>query len=450
MTHASRRSMQRVVEGAACIVVIAGFAELVRIFFKIGYLPAPFVFDVGDTFMDWFNTAYWAHNPGAYPVWQSIYLPLSFIITGALGDPRCYGSHPYDARDCDWFGIVAILAMYVACVIVSAVAFYRRDRSAALSRTVAVALGGPLLFALERGNLIMIAYIAFVFIYGGLLKSRNALAVAGGLLVNMKVYLLFPIFAFALKREWRTFELCGLAAIAIYLVSLCIVGAGTPFELARNLDAWFNLRAGTVWDEVLYSTTYKPYLLLDERQYPIRDYIEQKWVDIVRAFITYEVIASRAVALLCIGWAWFYPKAVPIRRMVFFILMQSFIVQNPGGYAITFLIFLVFLEPWKNFGTAVAILCAYLLSIPTDMTITPIVEIVRESWLSQRTVNNVYALPLGALVRPGIVLIMLWALAIDTLRDLHRATKAGRPSLGLTLRPSHQDNARASGTLASA
>ena len=28
------------------------------------YLPPPFVFDINDTFMDWFNTAYWAHNPG--------------------------------------------------------------------------------------------------------------------------------------------------------------------------------------------------------------------------------------------------------------------------------------------------------------------------------------------------------------------------------------------------
>ncbi|MEO7240071.1 MAG: hypothetical protein ABIW16_01605 [Sphingomicrobium sp.] len=429
-------STQRTVELIGCMLVVAGFAELTRIFFKIGYLPAPFVFDVGDTFMDWFNTAYWSHNPGAYSVWQTIYLPLSFIIIRILGDPRCYGTHPYDARDCDVVGIVAIVLIYLACVIVSATAFYRRDRSTALFRSVGIAFGGPLLFALERGNLIMVAYIAFVLLYGGLLKSRNSLALAGGVLVNMKVYLLFPIFAFAIKRNWRTFELCGIAAIAIYLASIVIVGAGTPFELARNLEAWFNLRAGTVWDEILYSTTYKPYLLLDERQYPIRDYIEQRWVDIVKAFVTYEVIASRAVAILCIGWAWFYPKAVPMNRLIFFILMQSFIVQNPGGYAITFLLFVVFLEPWKNGATATAIVCAYLMCIPTDMTITPIVEITREAWLSQRTVNNVYALPFGALVRPGILLVMLWSLAIDTLRDLHRATKAGPPSFGLSLRQS--------------
>ena len=36
---------------------------------------------------------------------------------------------------------------------------------------------------------------------------------------------------------------------------------------------------------------------------------------------------------------------VVVGLVVFFILMQSFVVQNPGGYAITFLVFLVFLEP---------------------------------------------------------------------------------------------------------
>lgn len=435
MRQPNRIRFRTLMETAGFLMVVVGFFNLARIFFKIGYLPAPFVFDVGDTFMDWFNTAYWAHNPGAYSVWQSIYFPLSFVITGVFGDPRCYGSAPYAARDCDVVGIVFIVLQYAACIAVSAMAFRRRDPSTAFFRTIAVALSGPLLFALERGNLIMIAYIAFVLIYGGLVKSPKAIAGASAFLINMKVYLLLPVLAFGLKRRWRLLELCGIAALGLYLVTLMLVDAGTPFEIARNLQTWFHLRAGTVWDEVLYSTTYKPYLLLDERQYPIRDYVEQRWVDVVKVFVTYEVIISRGAALLCIAWSWFYPRVVPLRRLVFFILAQSFIAQNPGGYSMCLLVFLVFMEPWKNFGTGLAIFCAYLLCISTDMTITPIFEVVRESWLSQREVVNVYALPLGALVRPGILLIMMWALAIDTIIDLHRAVKAERPNLGLAPGP---------------
>lgn len=418
------------------MLLLWGLVDLALTFRTNGYLPAPFVFDVGDTFMDWFNTAYWAHNRGAYDVWNTIYAPLSFVITAVFGDPRCYANAPYDARDCDVSGIVAILVTFVGCAVITAVALFRRDRSTAVFRTFAIAMGGPMLFALERGNLIMIAYILFVVIYGDLLKSRTKIAAAVGLMINMKSYLLFPAMAYAVKRDWRTLELCGIATLAIYFVSMLIVGDGSPFQLVHNLGVWFDLRAGTIWDEVLYSTTYKPYLLFDVHQYPVRDYVDQRGIDIAKIVIQYEVIASRAVAILCVVGAWFYPKVVPLSRLAFFILMQSFMGQNPGGYAIAFIVFLVFLERWKNAGVGLAIICCYLVSIPTDRTITIFYTYARESWLSGRVVDSVYALPLGALIRPGLLVIVLWAIAIDTLIDLHRAVKAGRPSLGFLPRPS--------------
>lgn len=431
-------------ETLGVLAVLAGLANLINVFFSIGYLPAPFVFDVGDTFMDWFNTAYWAHNPGAYDVWQTIYLPLSFVVTGLLGNPRCYGGgvHPYDARDCDVAGIVVILLTYVACIVVSAIALYRTDRRTALPRSVAIAVGGPLLFALERGNLIMITYIPFVLLYGGIARSRKAVAAASAFLVNMKVYLLFPVFAFAIKRKWRTLELCGLAALGLYLLTLVIVGDGTPFELMRNLKTWFSMReTQAIWDDVLYSTTYAPYLLFDVRQYPVRDYLNQQFVDAAKTFIQVELVLSRGVAILCILSAWFYPRAVSLHRLVFFILMQSFIAQNPGGYAMMLIIFLVFLEKFENLGTALAIVCAYLICIPTDYTLSVIAQVARDSWLSGKWVVSLYTLPLGAIVRPGILLVMLWSLAIDTLLKLHRAVKAGPPTLGLVGRgsPMHRE-----------
>jgi hypothetical protein len=431
-----RPALARHVEFAGMILVLAGLTHTVWNFVLLGYLHPPFVFDVTDTFMDWFNTAYWAHNPGAYSVWRTIYLPLSFIITGLLGDPTCYGNAPFDARDCDKVGIIFLLAAYLACVAVTAIAFWRTDRSTALFRTIAVAAGGPLLFALERGNLIMFAYVAFVLLYAGMIRSKAAVALASGFLINMKVYLLFPVLAFAVKRQWRLLELSGIAAIAIYLLSLAFVGAGTPVELAKNLANWFNYRAGSLWEEVLYSTTYGPYLLFDELQYPVREFVDQQWVDRVKVAIQYEVLASRAIAILCIAGAWFYPKAITLQRLVFFILMQSFIVQNPGGYAMILIVFLVLLERWKNVGTGIAIVCAYLVSIPTDTTVALITQVPRVAWLSGRMVEVDYELPLGALIRPGLLVIMLWSLAIDTLIDLHRAVKADAPNLGL--RPREQ------------
>ena len=426
-----RRAIPVALEFAGMVLVIAGFARLVSIFRYQGYLPAPFVFDVGDTFMDWFNTAYWAHNPGAYSVWRTVYLPLSFVITGLLGNPSCYKTAPYDARECDHLGIAVILLTYVACCFVAAIAFRRADRSTAIPRTVTMAIGGPLLFALERGNLIMLAFIPFVLAYGGLLRSKKSYAAASAFMANMKIYLVLPLFALMVRREWRLFELCCLGSVGLYVVTLLVVGAGTPFEFVSNLQNWFGMRLGVIWDELLYTTTYAPFLQLDVGQYPVRDFIDGRVVDAAKLFIETELVLSRGIALLCIALAWFYPRAISTNRLIFFVLMQSFIVQNPGGYAIIMIVFLVLMEGWKNFATGLAIVGAYLISIPGDVTITTLTVVERESWLTGRIVDSAYVVPLGSFVRPGIIMVMLWSLAIDTLIDVHRAVKAGRPMLGL-------------------
>lgn len=419
------------IEFLACSVIVLGFYDLCRVFSRNGYLPAPFVFDVNDTFMDWFNTAYWAHRAGAYEVWNSIYAPLSFVFTLLMGDPRCYADGPFDARDCDMFGIVMILATYALAVVVSAVTFHRNDRPTWVSRTIGIALGGPLLFALERGNLIMIAYIFFVLLYGGYLKRRSSIAIAAAMIINLKSYLLLPILGLAAHRRWRLLELCGIATIGVYLVSLAWIGEGTLFQIMHDLQVWFQMRAGAIWDELLYTTTYKPYLLFDERQYPIRDFVPQRTVDIATAAIKIELVLSRGIALLALASSWFYPKAVPMHRIAIFALMQSFLVQNPGGYAITFVVFLVFMEREKTFATMLAITCCYLVSIPTDINLTVFYHYERAAWLSGRWVDSEYALPLGALIRPGLLLAVVWALAIDSLVAVHREIRRSQPQIGL-------------------
>jgi hypothetical protein len=434
VTGAGPGRLQLSFELAGAAAVLAGLAMLVRFFILYGYLPAPFVFDTQDTFMDWFHTAYWAHNEGAYTVWRSIYLPLSFVITGLFADPRCYDTNAFDARNCDLISVAFLVLTWLACVIASGVALWRNDRTTAPYRILAVAAGGSLLFALERGNLIMLGYLAFVLIFGGLVRSRGAVAATAAFLANIKVYLLFPVLMLAIKREWRLLELCGFATVGLYLLSLALVGSGTPVELAGNLQNWFGTFAISIWDMIVYSTTYAPYLLFDVLQYPIRDFLDQRTVDLMKQVISIEVLASRSIALLCLLGAWFYPQAVSLNRLVFFVLMQSFLATNPGGYAICLVVFVVFLERRANFATGLAILCCYLVSVPMDYPIATVLEVERTSWLSGRSAVVDYVLTVGTLARPLLFVVMLWALAIDTLIDIHRAVKAGPPTLGLGLR----------------
>src|SRR5664279_5839562 len=45
-----------------------------------GYLPAPFIFNKLDTFMDLYNPLWWSGEEGKYGEWRSIYPPLNYVI----------------------------------------------------------------------------------------------------------------------------------------------------------------------------------------------------------------------------------------------------------------------------------------------------------------------------------------------------------------------------------
>ena len=76
---------------------------------------------------------------------------------------------------------------------------------------------------------------------------------------------------------------------------------------------------------------------------------------------------------------------------------------------------------------------APIISISTDYNIAEIFRYPRLSWLSGKEVESIYAVPLGSFIRPLFFLIILWTFALDTLKDLYRAAKLGRPTHRLIL-----------------
>ena len=90
-------------------------------------------------------------------------------------------------------------------------------------------------------------FVCFVIAYTNVVQSRAVRVIAAGLSINFKYYLLFPSFALLLKRGWRDFELIGISALAIYLVTLALFGSGTPFEITDNLSDWVINTAVAVW-----------------------------------------------------------------------------------------------------------------------------------------------------------------------------------------------------------
>jgi hypothetical protein len=423
-------------ENFLALLVLAGGVYCVGHLLVQGYLPQPFFYQPFDVWMDWFNTAFWSHNPGAYDSWLTLYPPVSFIVLRFLTDGHCYvANEGWYSRDCDWYGMVTMHGWYVLNVYLIGLTMLRVDRRTALPRAFALAAGMPMLDGLERGNLIMIAFTCFLLAHGPLLKSARARWLMAGLTINFKVYLVGSIFAYPVRRRWRWFEGALLATAGVYLVTWGLLGAGTPGEIVGNLTAW-NAQinsAGSLLD-LWYATSYQPVIALLSAASPfsMAGLVGSHWADVLYAFLTLAVRATQGVIVFATAVAWLRPETVPTYRLVNLATCLALVTTEGGGYTQALMTLLTFFEPWRS-GPAVrvALVCCYVLAIPGDILLAPVLPQNSNGFLNTGPLFFSYYVSLGPFVRPLLVLAVPIALSGATVaavwRDIRAVGWRGRP-----------------------
>ena len=79
----------------------------------------------------------------------------------------------------------------------------------------------------------------------------------------------------------------------------------------------------------------------------------------------------------------------------------------------------------------VALIMGYALSVPYDYVLSTIITSSGNSWLGGRTVTAPFGISVGIFLRPGFIVVMFWALALDSLLLIARAHREQRPTLAL-------------------
>jgi hypothetical protein len=411
--------VNRWLEPSLAIAVVASIAWSIIHLFTQGYLPQPFFYEPSDMWMDWFNTAYWGHNPGAYDTWGTIYPPLSFVILRFLTDGSCYvGGGGLESRNCDWFGAVTLHAVFVVNLVLLWKTFRKIDRTTALPRTVALGIGLPMAYGLERGNLILLAFTFMLLAFGPLVRSARLRWLFAGLAVNLKVYLVASIFAQLVLRRWRWFEGALVATILVYLVSYAMLGAGTPMEIYRNIADYSSGFQSVSLLDLWYAGTYKPLIsLLNGDVFPIVGVVGSRPVEVANLLIPVLINAVQATILLAAALAWCRPEGVPPHRIVLQAIGMALITAESGGYTQILLILFVFMEPWRGFGRKWAIIAAYLLCIAGDIPIENVPPSVHESFVAGGPIIAEYTVGIGPFIRPLLIMSLPFALALVTIRE---------------------------------
>lgn len=184
-----------------------------------GYLPPPFVFDKANTFMDFYNTLYWSGQDGIYSIWNSVYPPLNFLFLQAyqflfLDDLLGFGD-AFVIRQEAGGQISPLVSIYVICLLIAVSVSFRQiaGLKTIIILFVIFLLSPAFLFAIERGNLILLSIPVLSWYIFSNKQTNKALALA--VLVNLKPYFIifYIVQLFNLKTHKESGNLLFLAPI---------------------------------------------------------------------------------------------------------------------------------------------------------------------------------------------------------------------------------------------
>lgn len=218
-----RKQIQRIDLAKALYLTL--FLELINVgyyyyyFYINGFLPTPFVSDKNDTLMDFYNPLYWVIKDGFYTSFNSVYPALNyfFLKIFTLGIAPDQISNSFEFRND--FPVLGIIISLIYVLIIWVVVNIGEWRKVNFSHKgfifLACVLGVPVLFGLERGNLIFLALL-FMSLYLGALNPWVK-AICLGLLINIK-----PYFAILLLPYLNIYHFNKIELIRSTLVALVI------------------------------------------------------------------------------------------------------------------------------------------------------------------------------------------------------------------------------------
>ena len=417
--------VKRWVEPAFAIFILLGIVRCAIYLYQNSYLPPPFFYEPSDTYADWFNTAFWSRDIGTYDVWRTLYPPLSFVVTRVLGIDSCYPDRrSYDfsaglaARDCDWVGLGFIWVFFLLNLVLVWKVFKRTDRSTAIPRTICLGLGLPMLDALERGNLVLIAFACLLLGTGPLLKSARLRWLAIGLAVNFKVYLIAAIAPLVVKRRWRWVEGALLSVVLVYLASFTLLGRGTPVEIYENIRDFSTMPAAQITDQ-WYTITYQPLLsLITEGTFPLNLLIGSRNVDLIALvlpLLRHIVQASIVVALMV---TMLRPETIPAYRVINLGILLALITSEAGGYTMICFMLFTLMEQWHGIARRWAIFMCYLLALPLDVIMDKTFPLPRDTYFGDRATMISFYVTIGPFLRPLIIMTIALALSLLTIHTV--------------------------------
>ncbi|MBI3441811.1 MAG: DUF2029 domain-containing protein [Proteobacteria bacterium] len=418
MTTLDNRHQKRVAyAGMILLPIVAGFLYYIYYLMENGYLPSPFIYDKSDTFMDLFNSLYWAYDNGRYTDWGSVYPPLSFFILrfvnfvfagGGYGDPAIM-------RDNSPFVIAGFCLIYLVVPAMILKTKLWRDFLIVekLLIYIAIILSAPMLFTLERGNMILLCPILLTL---ALSRIGFVRCFCIALLINIKPYFALLMIYYIARQNWKGLATCSVLSGLVFVISGLALDTHF-FVFLTNLfnfsqeEGVFSLREVLALPSSISAFSYV--LKNPDGAIFASDFLNSERISII-----VYIIEAAKWGMLAISLAVLFTRSALMRDAEIFSLLVVAITNLGiwvGGY--TFVLYIALIPVFiKMRARWLYIGLLSVLAMPLD--IIPLLDgfIGKQySYLSDSYVNVQWTLGPGSVVRPVVNLILLLLLSCEFL-----------------------------------
>lgn len=401
------------------------FLYYIRFSIVNGYLPAPFLYDKSDTFMDLFNTLHWAYDDGRYTDWGSVYPPLNFLILKLLN--VVFIGKEYDApefmRENSPLVIVGFCLIYLLApaILLKTRLWHDFKKSEKLIIYFSLVLSAPMLFALERGNMIVITPVLLAFALSTIGIKRYIFI---AILINIKAYFAILLIYYIARKNWKEFTICSGLSGFVFLISGLALDKHV-FVFFINLlnfsreNGIFSLREMMAMPSSISAFSYV-------LKNPAAVTLASGHLNTAIIAIIISMIEIVKWSLLAISLTTLFVRSSVMRDAEMFTLLVV-VISNlgvwVGGYTIILYIALipVFIQMHARW---LYISLLALMAMPFDIIPLMAEPIgVQYSYLSDAYISINWTLGFGSVIRPVLNILLLLTLVCEFLtRKLYRPT----------------------------
>jgi hypothetical protein len=386
-------------------------------FHKHGAFPAPIYLNASDSFMDLYHTVFWSWNEGRFEKWHSIYPMFVFMLGKLFSNPACVSvaTDAFQIRECNPGAFLYLVLAYLIGAFVSALIIIRTLDSELKGKlkyvlivawTLIVLFSVSGLFALERGNFIIFAFLFLAL--ATYFKTDWRSVVFFALAISVKQYLVVLLIVPFLNKNYKYVFLVLLGMVIANLVALFYVPEAHFDLLFQNMLGFATTKEISIFDKIWFPTSISSYsrVLNSEQALNLGHGINE----VVKPLLNFFLWVVRAVFVAGILRLFFSNNIKSEAGNTFLYLLIGMLCSTDslGGYAII-LLFPFLGKALKSNSSFYCWLLIFALLVPLEIPFWPSRYCDNLSYLSGLYCNGSIAVSLWSYVRPMVlILILFW------------------------------------------